>query len=58
MEINFKDVLIIGPRPKRKGGIASVIKIYKENFNACYFSSTNFQSTFLSFLFFIERIIF
>lgn len=55
-EISFKDILIIGPSSRRKGGIASVIKMYKEHINAHYFASTKFQRTYLSFLFFPERI--
>ena len=57
MGLEFENVLIIGPSSKRKGGIASVIKNYKENFNAHYFSSTNFQNTYLSFLFLTERLL-
>lgn len=54
---DFQNILIIGPSSKRKGGIASVLSIYKQKFNAHYFDSTKFQSTILSFLFFPERLL-
>lgn len=56
-EILFENVLIIGPSSKRKGGIASVIKMYEKHIKAEYFASTNVQSTLLSFLFFPFRLL-
>lgn len=55
--MNLNNVLIISPNPNRKGGIASVVKIYKEQFNLKVFASTKFQSTAFSFLFLFERLI-
>jgi glycosyltransferase involved in cell wall biosynthesis len=57
MKIKFENVIIVGPSSNRKGGIAWVLKKYKANFKLRYFSSTNFQSTFLSFLCLPERLI-
>jgi len=56
-EFAFENVLIVGPSSQRRGGIASVIKMYKKHINAEYFASTNVQNTFLSFLFFPIRLI-
>ena len=57
MNKGFENVLTVGPGLKRKGGIASVLKKYREYYKAPYFSSTFFQKTLFSFLFFPERII-
>jgi len=56
-EKKFKNVLIVGPTSKRKGGIASVIKMYEKHIDAEYFASTNVQNTFLSFLLFPFRLL-
>lgn len=57
MNREFEKVLTVGPSVKRQGGIASVLSKYKENYNVPYFSSTFFQKTIFSFLFFPERVI-
>ena len=55
--MEFENILIVCPSTERKGGIASVLKKYKNNFDLVYFSSTHFQSSFLSFLFLPERLL-
>lgn len=57
MTVNSQQILIIGPSTKRKGGIATVLEKYKENYDFLYFTSTFFQKTTFSFLFFPERIV-
>lgn len=55
--MKFKEVLIISPSTSRRGGIASVLKIYRESFTFNFFPSTFFQKTSLSFFFFPERML-
>lgn len=56
-QFNFNDVIIVGPSPKRKGGIATIIGKYKDCFSMDVFASTNHESTLLSFVFLPERLI-